>query len=205
LVDLPAGQSIDKSATETALNAISGVSAVVSDVELGKIEFTIAEGTGNVTFPITHVPAFDGVQVFEFTSNNNENKPDTFIEEWQFAMGTTSRQIRITNNSANKRVIIPAPFSRESVPGGDGMHQGNYSSNLIAFNAGQNRVITHNDYVWNNGGGKLEGDIEFSVLKVYEFDATDRLKFTHIHTLHVSCAVGHSFNGNDWRVEVHPV
>lgn len=205
IVDLPAGQSINKTATETAINAIAGVNAVVTDAINGVIEFTVADGTGNVAFPITHVPAVGNTQVFEFTQDNSALGPTPSIEGWQFDMRSDHKQIRIYNNSGNKRMIHTSGGYRESSRNGDAMGTGNLGQRSQGMDPGTGYSVTSTDLAFNTGDATVDakdGDVEYAVIDVWEFDGTDRLKFSKLHTLNVSCVIGSGFNNNNWRVEV---
>ncbi len=202
---------IEEQAARYFVNVTAGqrlVLGAVSDVTVELVSaldgVIIAQATGpNPTVTFTETPV-SVPQVQTFQQDNAAAGPATPIEGWQFDMRSDSRQIRIYNSSGKKRMIRTANAYRESTGGGDGLGTANLGARNIGMDAGDIYGITTNDLAFNSGGGAAAGDVEYAVVDVWEFDDTDRLLFTKIHTLHVSCAVGNSFVNNDWRVEVIP-
>ena len=178
-------------AASTSLGAMS--------LKIGNISDATTTTRFEMIISRTEVAYDEAIYTFK-TDNNVFSASD--IEGWSFTAGTTGRNVRLKNGSGKKRVILPTPIARESVGNGDNLASGSYSNNPITFEPDQTRNATWTDFNFNNGGGAADGDIEYSIFKVYEFDENDRLRFYPVHEIHMSMGTGHYWNSNDWRVVV---
>ncbi len=211
-VAVPAGQKIASVATVPANLATLGGLDIVNQYQVVNVvtENPVSPATDvSLTVTLGAITGIRDITVFNFQTGNGVLGPSIAngdavddIAGWQFNARSDIRQIRMTNVSGRKRVIQTSPVARESVGGGDALNTGTWGMETIAYDAGDTRQITGIDFQFNTGGGAAAGDVEYAMLKVYEFDPTDRLEINLIHELWISMAVGNGWVGNDWRVKL---
>jgi len=142
----------------------------------------------------------DGATETIHTFSTNNNVFSATFGGWQFKGNSTSRQIRVRNVSGEDRMAVNADAWRESAPKGNALSGSGVTSRVFGHNV--ENTLSSRDFTFDNGGGSSDGDVEYAAVTVYAFDSTDRLKFGKVQEMEVSMAVGHSWNGNDWRVVI---
>ena len=150
MIEVPVGQRLD-----TVTSATAGVTAGISDSFAGAVELaidnTVADGA-TVDLTATFTTAIS-TNVQTFQTNNNAAGPGTALEGWKFEAGSTHKQVRLLNESANTRMLIPAPTWRAAVSVGDDIATAQYAMNPVVIRPGTTRQPHFNNLDFAYGGG----------------------------------------------------